>query len=309
MLIITNLKENVELFQALGSEVRIEIIRTLLKQGPMSIGNLANELHLSNGAMTNHINKLVSSGILKIDNTSQVHRNQKMCSTNIDRLLIVFSENQQIPSSYDTEIKIGHYTDYQVYPYCGLATANHIIGQLDDPRYFSHPERFDSDILWFTRGYVEYIIPNLMPPNQKMEQMTFSMEISSEAPKNNNNWPSDIYFHINNHFLGYWTSPGDFGDKKGILSPRWWSDTLNQYGLLKTVTINGSGTFMDGIPISNVTIEDLHLTSDSIIKLRFSVPENAQNKRGFTIFGSNFGNHKQNINIHVDYRPIEQSAY
>ena len=42
---------------------------------------------------------------------------------------------------------------------------------MDDIRYFDHPDRFNADIMWFTKGYVEYIIPNLIPHNQKITQI------------------------------------------------------------------------------------------------------------------------------------------
>lgn len=93
---------------------------------------------------------------------------------------------------YEVDIKVGHYSDYHVYPTCGLATAEALIGEVDDPRYFAHPDRYNSDILWFSRGYVEYIIPNFLPPSQKIDQITISLELSSEAPGCNDNWPSDI---------------------------------------------------------------------------------------------------------------------
>ena len=34
------------------------------------------------------------------------------------------------------------------------------------------------------------------------------MEVSSEFPFSNNNWPSDITFSLNGVELGTWTSPG-----------------------------------------------------------------------------------------------------
>lgn len=78
-----------------------------------------------------------------------------------------------------------------------------VIGSLDDIRYFDHPDRFNADIMWFTKGYVEYIIPNLIPNNQKITQISVSTEISSEAPGVNSNWPSDISFFLTTHGLAY----------------------------------------------------------------------------------------------------------
>lgn len=134
-------------------------------------------------------------------------------------------------------MKVGHFTDYNVYPTCGLASANAIIGEVDDTRYFAHPDRYNADILWFTRGYVEYIIPNFIPISQQIDQITISAELGLEAPGINDVW-LDISFYVNDVFLGNWTSPGDFGDVKVIFTPDWWYPNWNQYGLLKLLVIN-----------------------------------------------------------------------
>ena len=36
-----------------------------------------------------------------------------------------------------------------------MATSSFVIGELDDVRYFDHPDRFNADIMWFTKGYVD----------------------------------------------------------------------------------------------------------------------------------------------------------
>lgn len=69
--------------------------------------------------------------------------------------------------------------DYEAHPTCGLATATALIGEADAPRYFAHPDRMSAEILWLGRGYVEYIIPALLPPSTKIDQITLSLEISA----------------------------------------------------------------------------------------------------------------------------------
>ena len=127
------------------------------------------------------------------------------------------------------------------------------------------------------------------------------MEISSEAPGICNDWPSDIYFSINDIDLGCWTSPGDFGDNKGLFTPSWWFPNWNQYGLLKLLSINKYGTFIDGLKISDVTLEDLNLTYKSDLSLKMSVPDIAKHIGGLTIFGQGFGNYNQGIHVRVIY--------
>jgi len=54
---ITSLDNAVELFKALGSDVRIDIIKLLLKNKHMNMNEIARELKITNGAITNHIKK------------------------------------------------------------------------------------------------------------------------------------------------------------------------------------------------------------------------------------------------------------
>lgn len=306
MLHIKNLEDGLDIFKALGSEVRIEIIRLLMENKGMNMNELATKLNITNGALTSHIKKLEDCGLITVSNESAGHGNQKKCSAHLDKILVDFEAQEESKNVYQAELKVGHFTDYNVYPTCGLASANAIIGEVDDTRYFAHPDRYNADILWFTRGYVEYIIPNFIPISQQIDQITISAELGSEAPGINDVWPSDISFYVNDVFLGNWTSPGDFGDVKGIFTPDWWYPNWNQYGLLKLLVINRHGTFIDGLQISDINIKDFNLTYKSTIKLRLAVNEDANHVGGLTIFGKNYGNYNQDINVRINYSPINQ---
>lgn len=58
MLHIKSLDEGLELFKTLGSSVRIDIIKILMKNSRMNMNELASELNITNGALTSHIKKL-----------------------------------------------------------------------------------------------------------------------------------------------------------------------------------------------------------------------------------------------------------
>jgi predicted transcriptional regulator len=307
MLHIEKFEDGIELYKALGSDIRVEIIRQLIMSNGMSMNELAGKLGITAGALTAHIKKLESCGLVSISNETVGHGNQKICSVHIDKILIDVVPASPDESLFQTELKIGHYSGYSAYPTCGLSTPESIIGTVDDPRYFAHPDRFNADILWFTTGYVEYDIPNFIPPAQRITQLTISAEISSEAPGVNNNWPSDISFYLNKKLIGMWTSPGDFGDVPGIFTPDWWFPNWNQYGLLKLIVINKHGTFVDGLKISDVSINEFDLTSNSKIKFRFAVDKDAEHPGGFTLFGKTFGNYAQDIKVGINYVPMENS--
>ena len=307
MLHVKNLDEGLEIFKALGSELRINIIKLLQENPEMNMNELATSLGITNGALTSHIKKLEESGIIQVMTERGSHGNQKVCKVAVDKIVVDVEseENEEDQNIYNTEVKVGHYSDYEVYPTCGLATSQAIVGEVDDPRYFSHPDRINAGILWFTKGYIEYIIPNLLPSATKIDQITVSLEISSEAPGINNDWPSDISILLNDVKIGTWTSPGDYGDVQGIFTPAWWFPNWNQYGLLKMIVINKKGTFVDGLKISDVTINEFNLDYKSTVRFKFEIEEDAKNVGGITIFGSEFGNYNQDIKVRIAYSPME----
>ena len=307
MLHVKNLDEGLEIFKALGSELRINIIKLLQENHEMNMNELATSLGITNGALTSHIKKLEESGIIQVMTERGSHGNQKVCKVAVDKIVVDVEseENEEDQNIYNTEVKVGHYSDYEVYPTCGLATSQAIVGEVDDPRYFSHPDRINAGILWFTKGYIEYIIPNLLPSATKIDQITVSLEISSEAPGINNDWPSDISILLNDVKIGTWTSPGDYGDVQGIFTPDWWFPNWNQYGLLKMIVINKKGTFVDGLNISDVTINEFNLDYKSTVRFKFEIEEDAKNVGGITIFGSEFGNYNQDIKVRIAYSPME----
>ena len=304
MIHITSLDDGLETFKALGSDTRIQILNILLENEQMSMNQLATELNISNGALTGHIKKLEECGLINISNESAGHGNQKMCSVTQDRIIVDIKKPIDYKNVFETEIKVGQFSRHQGWPTCGIATSESVIGEFDDIRYFNHPDRFTANILWFTKGYVEYTIPNLIPSNQRITQLSISAELSSEAPGIDNNWPSDISFYINDTKIGMWTSPGDFGDVHGMFTPQWWPQNWNQYGLLKLLVINDYGTYIDGLKISDVSTLSLYLDYSSDIRLRLAVENDSEHVGGITLYGKSFGNYDQDIRVAINYAPL-----
>ena len=298
---LKHISEQAELFNARGSEVRMQILNQLQAKGRMSMNELADKLGLSQGALTPHIRKLESADLVRINQDAMAHGNMKMCEPHLDKIFLVFSQETSRQNEYASHIRVGQYSSCEIYPTCGISTEKSIIGEVDDPRYFTHQKRFEADILWFTRGFVEYMVPCIIPRSSRITEFSVSVELSSEAPGVNANWPSDIYFSLNGMLLGQWTSPGDYGDVPGRFTPDWWLSNWNQYGLLKTLTVNEKGTFMDDVQISQAAIQDLNISSRTPIYFRFSVPDSAEHVGGLTLFGRGFGNYNQDIEFHIQY--------
>ena len=298
---IKNYQDELEVFNALGSEVRLSILNLLLENGRMSMNDIATRLHLTGGAITPHVRKLEHCELIRINPDASEHGNSKFCEPCLDKILFVFSHKTQAHNVHRSHLRAGQYASCEIYPTCGLSTSEAVLGEPDDPRYFFDSRHFNADIIWFTKGYVEYMIPCVIPYDSHVEQLSISAELSSEAPGSNPFWPSDIHFYINGIPLGMWTSPGDYADKPGLFTPSWWFPNWNQYGLLKTLTIRETGTFMDDQKISDIRISQLHLSADKAILFRMAVPETARHPGGLTVFGRGFGNYNQDIEFRITY--------
>ena len=291
--------QNLAFFEAIASETRIGILQMLDKR-KMNIKEIAGELGISSAIVTRHIQQLENAGMIKCENIAGKRGTQKLCSLSLDNAAIRF---RSMAGSNDRDvcsIPVGQYTSFNVRPTCGLASETKIIGIVDDPRYFADPEHTKASILWFGSGWVEYTVPNYLLGNQTVKSLEISLEICSEAPGYNENWPSDITFYINGLSAGTWTSPGDFGKNRGVLTPAWWN-LGTTHGLLKTILINDSGSFIDGIKVSDVKVADLKLTYGKEISFRIENDSEAVNKGGVSIFGAGFGNYNQDIKVILNY--------
>lgn len=310
MLYLSNLEEAQAVIKALSAPMRMEIMKILYQTPGVSMNYLAQALGLTNSAVTMHISKLAGAGLVTIETASGKHGTMKCINPSHDRIVIdmIPKKEQDAQDYYLDDIKIGYFTSCSITPTCGLSTPEKLIGALDDTRAFTFPEHFDAGILWFTSGYVEYGLPNHLQAGQHLKELQISFEISSEYPGFNKDYPSDIHFSLNGISLGVWVSPGDYGDRRGHISPAWWPESLNQYGLLKTLIINREGTFMDGgQKLSSVTIDRLQIDYNSLLTFAIEVPEDTANCGGCTLFGEQFGDYNQAIRVKAFYEQIMSS--
>ncbi len=308
MLVYSSLHEAEELFKALSTPMRLRIMELITENNNLSMNDLAETLGLTNSAISLHVKQLESVGLVQVVTASGKRGLRKIVRPVYNKLIVNMAPEAEEHACYRDTIKVGHYTNIDAHPTCGICTSDAIIGTLDNPSSFSYPERFNAGILWFGWGSVTYNLPNRLQAGQYLTELQVSFEISSECPENNDDYPSDIHFEINGIPLGKWISPGDYGNRRGLLVPHWWSDLLNQYGLLKTLIINKEGTFIDGtFKISDTTIDDLNIDYNSTIYFKFSVPKDTTNCGGITLFGEDFGDYNQAITVKSFWK--EDSKY
>jgi predicted transcriptional regulator len=293
MLEFPDLRDGLEAFKALASEVRLRLLVLLSEEGPLPMGEVAVRLGLTAGTLTAHVKQLEDCGLVVVSTTPG--RQGKLLSVGHDGVWARLPRPRDAGVLDRVEIGVGLYFDYHVEGTCGLATHERILGQMDDPRVFAHPDRMAAGILWLGSGYVEYRIPNTLKPRQKLTELRLSFELGSEAPGINDDWPSEISFSIAGRAVGTWTSPGDFGAVPGIFTPPWWDPRVNSYGLLKHLSIKKDGTWIDGLKLGPTAIDDLAIDHRSDLTVRFTAGPQDQGRGGLTLYGRGFGNHNQAI--------------
>ncbi len=108
---------------------------------------------------------------------------------------------------------------------------------------------------------------------------------------------------VNGRELGVWTSPGDFGDQRGLYTPDWWKLKGSQYGMLKSWRVTPDGAFVDGVKISSLTSKDLNFSAHHSVRVRIEVKPDARHPGGVNIFGRGFGNYDQDIVLRLTTEP------
>ena len=297
-ILVLNSGQDARILKALSTELRIRILE-LLNGKKLNVSEIAKTLGIPQSTATVNIGVLEKAGLIKVENEKGERGSQKVCSAQYSEIIISFLSTTETSNRIDAievEMPVGLYTKFEINPPCGLCSPEKIIGFLDSPDSFWSPERVKAGLLWFGKGFVEYKFPNnALYKGKPLQKIEVIMELSSEVPGTNKHWPSDITLWVNEIEVGDWTSPGDFGDKRGRFTPLWWKLEGSQYGLLKTWIITEEGSFVDGEKISEVCLTDLHIYDHSSIKVRIGVKEYAQNVGGINIFGKGFGNYDKDI--------------
>lgn len=291
-----NTPEVRQVLKALASESRLRILK-LISHELLNVSEIAEALGSPISTATRDISILEEAGLLRSELKPASRGLQKVCMRVHDTILIELPARDGAPDEQEIEISmpIGAYAECDVVPTCGLVSEASIIGLFDDPASFYEPKHVQAQLIWFHQGFVSYRFPNRLPPHVTLDSIRLSLELCSEAPLHHDDWPSDITVWINGVEIGTWTSPADFGGQRGKLTPDWWQSRNSQYGLLKVWHVNEERSFVDGLEVSSVCLEDLHIADRTAISVRIGVKEDAENVGGVNIFGRHFGNYAQDI--------------
>ena len=288
--------------RALASKERIAILRTVLYKSK-SIQELSKELNLPISSVMRHVDVLADAQLLIIKCKPGPKGHAKYCSQTILSYTVSFEikhENEPKDSAFTVELPIGHYSHCHISPPCGINGKTAKIGNYDDKSVFFMPERINAEQLWFEKGFISYNFPSPLR-NPDYTSVSFSFEICSETIYYNNDWPSDITIYVNDVEVLTFTSPGDFGGRRGIYTPEYWSIESTQFGLLKKVTVNEKGVYLDNkLKNKNVTFNDVKIFGGSAVKFTIGIKDDAEHKGGINLFGKNFGDFNQAIIMTIE---------
>lgn len=287
--------------KALSSSVRLEIL-DILREKPLNISEISEKMGIPISSTALHMKVLEDSGIVITQSMPGLRGSQRVCGLKINQVTMTLLNQQENISKdniYTETMPIGNYFDCKITAPCGIASENTFLSSEDSVYGFYSPEKHTAQILWFTQGYLEYRFPNIQMQKLKhIKSLEFSMEICSEAPGYNNSWKSDITFWINGKEIGFFTSPGDYGGRRGKQTPQWWDNNMTQFGVLKSLSITEEGTFLDGEFFSPLTLSDFSLRDNPYISLKLGVKEDAHYVGGLNLFGEKFGDYALSL-IHI----------
>ena len=287
--------------KVLSSPVRIDIIGLLYLQ-PMCVQDVAQHLNLPQSSAALHISLLEDAGIIKTYKEVRGGKPYKMCR--VEKYLVNIILRVPIPeidSVASVSVPIGSYWDcYAKYP-CGLISDKRYIGVEDELKSFYLLERQQAQLIWMKYGYLEYRVANPLPPMKRCKRLSLSMELCSEAPGYDEDFPSDITISVNGVEVGVYLSPGDYGRRRGILTPDFFANGLTQYGKLVEVDISDEGVLVNGEKTGGVTLKDLQIDRKPYVTFRIECKKDAVNRGGFNLFGAHAGDFSQDIELSFFY--------
>lgn len=290
--------------KALSSHVRLQIL-DILKSQPLNISEIADQMKLPISSAALHMKTLEEAGLIITQSLPGIRGSQRVCNLKVDKVNITLLNQFDIPGTQNIildNMPIGNYSDCKITAPCGVVSDTTYLSADDSIYGFYSPLKHTAQLIWFTQGYLEYRFSNYSLKKVKdMHSIEFSFEICSEAAGYNNHWKSDISFEINGIDVGYFTSLGDYGGRRGKLNPDWWNQNLTQFGMLKTLVVNQEGSYIDDELISPHTINDLNLKEGDYYSFRIGVKADSKYVGGLNLFGEKFGDHPQNINVRVIY--------
>lgn len=294
----------VEVCETLGNRTRMAVLETLQRPPyQKSVPELVKELGIPKTTLLFHLNKLEAAHLVYIFYKTGEHGSVRYVSRNLKSVSITVYCNRpnKTPAVKSVMLSagVGQFADFEGDSF-SLATASKHY-QLLTGRCFI-PQRFEAQLVYTKKGRITYYFNNDTAKTQTVVELSLSLEICSEAPYYDNRYKSDITFWINNREVATFTCDGDYGDRRGHLTPAWWSDVNTQYGKLLTLSVTDDGVTINGKRVeTKVRLKDLALQKGNKLVLTLGNKDTAEFPGGFNLFGKCFGDYPQDICLQFKY--------
>ena len=292
--------DQVEAFgQAISSRLRIKIFRQL-HHNPMTLVEVAKKNKITNSTALFHLKILEKANIIVSRYLPGKKGKAQVYFGKFNSLLFNRSSIVNTQQIFEQNMQVGNFIDIDCET-LGIATdtTQYILSK--NP--YSN-QRFNAQLLWSDGGLISYAFDNSFCTNTSVQELTFSLEICSEARFYRNDWKSDITFAINSVEVATFTSLGDFGGVRGKLNPNWWGNQNTQYGTLVTISVREDGSFLNNEKVSEVNLKDLNLSNGNKILFTIFTKKDAENYGGFNIFCKSFGIYEQDILLIPKYTEL-----
>ena len=286
---------------ALSSPLRVAIL-SQLKEGEKSITELAKLNYVSVSSILFHLRLLENAGLVNIVSVENNNRIRRYASISCFTISMIFNSENKPEDEYKiykSSQRVGEYVNANFGTKSGLITTSEAFLLYDNKPFI--PERINAELVYTNYGFVEYAFNNDFK-SSVIKDIRFSLEICSETPYYNNDFKSDIVFSINGIEILNYTSPGDFGGRRGLYSPSFWSISSSQFGKLLNIVIDEYGVSLNGEKVNDkININKLNADKNNRILFKIESKKNAINCGGFNIFGKNFGDYPQDIEMVIRY--------
>lgn len=288
--------------RALSVPQRVEMLRLLGENNIMSISELAQRLELPVSSTSMHMSILEEAGLVQCERLSTIRGSMKMCTRRYDDVTFMLrSAPKRSMKCVSQSMPIGAYSQAEeILDPCGLASELGPIGKYNVPLSFYRPERLDAQVLWFKSGVLEYQFSMLTGGEFQPEMLELSFEACTQAQMEDTQRLSEIQVSINGVLLGSALCTCDSQGRRGVFNASWWPDVATQHGELIKWQITPEGCFLHGEKVSDVTLKDLSLEASPCIRVRLAVPRK-DDQAGVNLFGSNFGDYSQAIDLKMGY--------
>ena len=241
-----------EFGRAVSVPERLAVLKCILLASK-SVPDIAAELNLPASSVARHIDILDKAGLIYTSLQPGPKGHAKYCSQAVlsVTLSLEADDSRKEDAGYEVEMPIGMFSHCHIKAPCGMTGAEGKIADFDNPKIFFSPVRTKAECIWFDCGFISYNFPADFSDKQRFSEISFTFEICSETLYYNNNWPSDITVRVNDVEVTTFTSPGDFGGRRGKYTPSYWPVTSTQFGLLKNITVGSDGVFVDNSFVSD----------------------------------------------------------